>query len=82
MIMIDITSIDSGTDDIYSVERGSRVEVFLNGDTLKHCIYCNTTKGFAICGKRDISNKMTVYDGSIVYDLVFGDITVKPIGRD
>lgn len=79
MITLDTTSIDSGTDEIYSVERGSRVEAFLNGHSLKHCIYANVTKGIAICGKRDLSNNIVVYDGSIVHELVFGDISVKPI---
>lgn len=79
MITLDTTSIDSGTDEIYSVERDSRVEVFLNGHNLKYCIYANVTKGIAICGKRDLSNNIVVYDGSIVHELVFGDITVKPI---
>lgn len=82
MITLDTTSINSGTDEIYSVERDSRVEVFLNGHGLKNCIYANVTKGIAICGKRDLSNNIVVYDGSIVHEIVFGDITVKPIGGD
>ena len=79
MITLDTTSIESGTDEIYSVERGSMVKVFLNGHALKHCRYANVTKGIAICGKRDLSNHIVVYDGTIVHEIVFGDITVKPI---
>lgn len=82
MITLDTTSIDSGTDEIYSVERGSRVEVFLNGHSLKHCIYANVTKGAAICHKRDLSGNTVIADMGVVHELIFGDITVKPIGRD
>lgn len=79
MITLDTTSIDSGTDEIYSVERGSRVEVFLNGESLNRCIYVNVTKGVAICVKRDLSGSAIIVKDSIVYELVFGCLTVKPI---
>lgn len=82
MITLDTTSIDSGTDEIYSVERGSRVEAFLNGDELKNCVYVNVTKGVAICIKRDLSGKYIIADSSFVHELIFGDLTVKPIGKD
>lgn len=82
MITLDTKSIDSGTDDIYSVERGSRVHVFLNGKELGGCVYCNATKGVAICVKRSLSGKMMIADGCIVHELVFGDITVEQVGDD
>lgn len=82
MITLDTTSLDSGADEIYSVERGSKVKAFLNGDELKGCVYCNVSKGVAICVKRDLSGLMMVADGRVVHELVFGDLTVKPIGKD
>ena len=78
MITLDTTSLDSGSDEIYSVERGSKVKVFLNGDELKGCVYCNVSKGVAICVKRDLSGLMMVADGRVVHELIFGDITVEP----
>ena len=81
MITLDTTSIDSGSDEIYSVERGSKITVFLNGDQLKKCVCCNVTKGVAICIKRDISGGIVVVRDEIVYELVFGDITVRHIGE-
>lgn len=80
MITLDTTSIDSGTDEIYSVERGSKVNVFLNGDELRGCIYCNVNKGVAICVKRDLRGQMMIARGEIVYELVFGDISVEQVG--
>lgn len=82
MITLDTTSLDSGTDEIYSVERGSKVKVFLNGDELKHCIYVNVTKGVAICVKRDLSDQMMIAQDKIVHELIFGDITVEQINKD
>ena len=79
MITLDTTSLDSGTDEVYSVERGSKVKVFLNGDELKGCVYCNVSKGVAICVKRDLSGLMMVADGCVVHELVFGDVTVKQL---
>lgn len=79
MITLDTTSIDSGTDEIYSVERGSEITAFLNGNELKRCVYCNVTKGVAICVKRDLSGSVIIVKDGLVYELVFGDITVKPI---
>lgn len=78
MITLDTTSIDSGTDEIYSVERGSKIQVFLNGENLEHCVYCNVTKGVAICHKRDLSGNIVIADMSVVHELMFGEITVKP----
>lgn len=80
MITLDTTSLDSGKDEIYSVERGSKVKVFLNGDELKGCVYCNVSKGVAICVKRDLSGLMMVADGRVVHELIFGDITVEQVG--
>lgn len=80
MITLDTTSIDSGaTDEVYSVERGSRVYVFLNGQALKKCVYCNVSKGVAICLKRDLAGDTIAVtnDGSIIHELVFGAITVE-----
>lgn len=82
MITLDTTSINSGTDEIYSVEHGSKVEVFLNGDALKRCIYCNVTKGIAICCKRDLSDNIVVYNGTIVHEIMFGDITIEHIHEE
>lgn len=82
MITLDTTSLDSGADEIYSVERGSKVKVFLNGNELKGCIYCNVSKGVAICVKRDLSGAMMVAQDKIVHELIFGDITVELIGKD
>lgn len=80
MIALDTTSLDSGADEIYSVERGSKVKAFLNGDELKGCVYCNVSKGVAICVKRDLSGLMMVADGRVVHELIFGDITVEQVG--
>lgn len=82
MITLDTTSIDSGSDEIYSVERGSKIKVFLNGNQLENCVYCNTTKGVAICIKRYISGGIVVVKGEIVYELVFGDITIEHINTN
>lgn len=79
MITLDTTSIDSGTDEIYSVERGSKVKAFLNGDELKGCVYCNVSKGVAICVKRDLRGMMVVAQDNIVHELIFGEITVEPV---
>lgn len=81
MITLDTTSLDSGSDEIYSVERGSKIAVFLNGNELKKCVYCNVTKGVAICIKRDLSGGIVVVRGEIVYELVFGDFTVRGISE-
>lgn len=81
MITLDTTSIDAGTDEIYSVERGSRVIAFLNGDELKGCVYCNVSKGVAICVKRDLRGLLMVANDTIVHELVFGDIAVKQINE-
>lgn len=78
MITLDTTSIDSGTDEIYSVERGSKVNVFLNGEELQRVVYCNVTKGVAICHKRDLSGNVVIADMSIVHELLFGELTVEP----
>lgn len=82
MITLDTTSIDSGTDEIYSVERGSKVKAFLNGDELKGCVYCNVSKGVAICVKRDLRGLLVVAQDTIVHELIFGDITVEQINKD
>lgn len=82
MITLDTTSLDSGTDEIYSVERGSKVKVFLNGDELKSCVYCNVSKAVAICIKRDLRGQMMVVNDAPVHKLVFGNITVEPISKD
>lgn len=84
MITLDTTSIDSGaTDEVYSVERGSRVYVFIDGKELKKCVYCNVTKGVAICYKRDLAGDTVIIsdDGNIVHELVFGVITVEDIDK-
>lgn len=77
MITLDTTSIEAPHDEVYSVERGSKVEVFLNGHELKDCFYCNVSKGVAICIKRDLSGQMMVAQDKIVHELVFGVVTVK-----
>lgn len=82
MITLDTASLDSGTDEIYSVERGSKVKVFLNGAELKGCVYCNVSKGVAICVKRDLRGQMMTAQDKIVHELIFGDITVELIGKD
>ena len=81
MITLDITSIDSSDDEIYSVERGSRVYIFLDGKELKNCVYCNVSKGVAICVKRDLSGSTIAIanDGSIIHELVFGAFTVEKV---
>lgn len=81
MITLDATSLDSGTDEIYSVERGSKVKVFLNGDEIKGCIYCNVSKGAAICVKRDLNGYMMIAQDKIVHELVFGDISVEAVEK-
>lgn len=82
MITLDTTSIEAPHNEVYSVERGSRVKVFINGYELGGCVYCNVNKGVAICVKRDLSGAMMVADGAIVHELVFGVITVKPMDND
>lgn len=82
MITLDTTSLDSGTDEIYSVERGSKVKAFLNGDELKICVYCNVSKGVAICVKRDLRGLLVVAQDKIVHELIFGEITVEQINKD
>lgn len=80
MITLDTTSLSDSKDEIYSVQRGSKVKVFLNGDELKGCVYCNVSKGVAICIKRDLSGQMMIAQDKIVHELVFGDITVEQVG--
>lgn len=82
MITLDTTSIETPHDEVYSVERGSKVQVFLNGDEIKGCVYCNVSKGIAICVKRDLSGQMMVAQDKIVHELVFGVVTVKPMDVD
>ncbi|MGO3281529.1 MAG: hypothetical protein ACTIKC_01915 [Psychrobacter sp.] len=82
MITLDTTSIEAPHDEIYSVERGSKVKVFLNGDEIKGCVYCNVSKGIAICVKRDLSGQMMVAQDKIVHELVFGVVTVKSMDTD
>lgn len=82
MITLDTTSIDISDDEIYSVERGSKVYVYVDGKELKRCVYCNVSKGVAICLKRDLSgNEVVVSDGCIVHELVFGVITVEEVDK-
>lgn len=81
MITLDTTSLDSGSDEIYSVERGSKVKVFLNGNQLEKCVYTNVTKGVAICIKCDISGRIVVVRDDIVYELVFGDFTIENLNE-
>lgn len=81
MIALDTTSLNDSKDEIYSVERGSKVKVFLNGDELKRCIYCNVSKGVAICLKRDLRGQMMIAQDKIVHGLIFGDITVEQINK-
>ena len=54
----------------------------MNGNQLERCVYCNITKGVAICIKRDISGRIVVVKGEIVYELVFGDITIEHINTN
>lgn len=82
MITLDTTSLNDSKDEIYSVERGSKVKVFLNGDELKGCVYCNVSKGVAICLKRDLKGRIVVVNDTPVHELIFGGITVEPIGED
>lgn len=82
MITLSMAGFDDGSDEIYSVERGSKVKVFLNGDELKHCIYCNVSKGVAICVKRDLRGQMMIAQDEIVHELVFGDFNVEHIKDD
>lgn len=80
MITLDTTSLNDSKDEIYSVERGSKVRVFLNGNELKGCVYCNVSKGMAICVKRDLSGAMMTAQDKIVHELIFGGITVEQVG--
>lgn len=82
MITLDMSSIESGTDEIYSYERGSNGVVFIDGKELKGCVYCNVTKGVAIRVKRELSGLLIVAEGSIVHELVFGEITFKQKGKE
>ena len=82
MITLDTTSIDSGTDEIYSVERGSKVKVFFNGDHLEKCVYCNVTKGVAICVKRKLHGGIVIAEDRIVHELIFGDFTVEKLANE
>lgn len=82
MITLSMAGFDDGSDEIYSVERGSKVKVFLNGDELKGCVYCNVSKGVAICVKRDLRGQMMIAQDEIVHEIIFGDITVEHIKDD
>lgn len=82
MITLDTTSLDSGADEIYSVERGSRVKVFLGDELVRSCVYVNVTKGVAICVKRDLAGAMIVAGGDVVYELVFGNFTIEKIDTE
>ena len=82
MITLDTTSIDSDTDEIYSVDRGSKVKVSLNGNELEKCVYCNVTKGVAICVKQYLGGGIVIAEGCIVHELVFGDFTIEHIHEE
>ena len=82
MITLSMAGFDDGSDEIYSVERGSKVKVFLDGEYVKSCVYCNITRGVAICVKRDLSGTMMVAQDKIVHELVFGDFNVEHIKDD
>ena len=82
MITLDTTSIDGDTDEIYSVERNSKIAVFLNGNELKKCVYCNVTKGLAICAKQYLGGGVVIAEGCIVYELVFGAFIIKHIHEE
>lgn len=79
MITLSMTGFDDGGDEIYSVERGSKVKVFLGDELVKSCVYVNITKGVAICVKRDLRGQMMIAQDKIVHELIFGDITVEPV---
>lgn len=80
MITLDTTTIETLGDEIYSVERGSKVIVKTNGKALDNVVYANITKGVAICLKRDLLGNLVVSQGSVVHELVFGDLTAEPLG--
>lgn len=79
MITLSMAGFDDGGDEIYSVERGSKVKVFLGDELVKSCVYVNVTKGVAICVKRDLTGAMIVADGDIIHELVFGNFTIEKI---
>ena len=79
MITLSVAGFDDGGDEIYSVERGSKVKVFLGDELVKSCVYVNVTKGVAICVKRDLSGAMMVADGDIIHELVFGDFVIEKL---
>ena len=80
MITLDTTTLSQTDDETYSAWKNDSVKLFINGNKLKRCLYCNVTKGFAIVVKTDLDGKMVVHDNNIVHEILFGDITVeKPI---
>lgn len=82
MITVDTASLNDSKDEIYSVQRGSRVLVFIDGKELNRCVYCNVSKGVAICLKRDLKGKIVIAGDTPVHELIFGDITVEQINKD
>lgn len=81
MFTIDTASIDGSKDEVYSVDRGSRVKVFLGDKEVKMCAYVNVTKGVAICVKKDIGGTALLFNNSIIHELVFGEFTVEPLDK-
>lgn len=79
LITLDGSILNEPNDEIYSAEKGDRVDLLLNGKPLTRCIYCNVTKGIAIIIKTDLNGKPIVVNGDLVHMMVTGEITVKPV---
>ena len=80
MITLDTTTLSQTDDETYSAWKNDQVKLFINGNKLDRCLYCNVTKGFAIVLKTDLNGTPVIVDDSLVHEIVFGDITVeKPI---
>lgn len=76
---LDLSNLHHSDDEVYSAHLNSRVYVFIDGVELKRCIYCNVTKGFAICIKEDMKGNIVVSEGNIIHELRFGSIEVQPM---
>lgn len=79
LINLDPGSFEMPNDEVYSVSNNSKGKVFMNGAELECCIYCNVTRGFAVCIKRDLKGKLIVSDGDIIHNLRFGVMTFEPL---
>ena len=82
ILTIDTTALDADSSESYASWRGDKIDIQLDGQPLKDCMYCNVDKGIAICLKRDLSGYVTIAGGDIVYEIRVGTVTVTPIPKN